>query len=397
MKINPIQTKINYFNRTKPAARVQNTVSQVIAPPSFKGKGINIPEMYEEYNWYIFHDKVPAVKAFLKMIAPKEAMDEFLTDILSTKDRSYEFIDSIISRPRETANISKALADKIGSGSKNLMTFFFDSPYYKAYANYIKSKYENAHNLTELLKIRPDWNGEYLMKKYISLAGDDKLKIGNLPKQVPSEDWDKIIPYLRDKMEIGNKSVQKVDDLIIDNRKYEFKYFTEGRSSKNVFGVFVPQRMKKYVVKIDNPSKRSLDAPFALGTLAKIDKYLTANSSRNSAPLCYYDHEGNFSIYKYIEHANINERTNDLTVIKKHLPDFNVLGLEYNDTVGYKNFFILNEKSIDTYWRMQDFYNAINKNEWISVDNDHVTYNNRFQPAVNGYHKTLPNAMGMFF
>ena len=49
---------------------------------------------------------------------------------------------------------------------------------------------------------------------------------------------------------------------------------------------------------MDEPSNRSLNAPFALGTLAKIDKYLTVNRSRNSAPLCYYDHEHNFSIYK---------------------------------------------------------------------------------------------------
>ena len=84
-------------------------------------------------------------------------------------------------------------------------------------------------------------------------------------------------------------------------------------------------------------------------------------------------------------------------VIKRHLPDFKALGLEYNDTVGYKNFFVLNEKSLDTHWRMQGYSEALNKNEWISVDNDHVTYNNRLQPNVNGFHKSLPNAMGMFF
>ena len=148
---------------------------------------------------------------------------------------------------------------------------------------------------------------------------------------------------------------------------------------------------------MDIPEKRSLDEPFALGTLAKIDSYLTLNGSRNSAPLCFYDHANNFSIYKYIEHAHVDEPTNDLTVIKKHLPDFKALGLDYNDTVGYKNFFTLNEKSIDTPWRMEGFREAINKHEWISVDNDHVTYNNSFQPSINGYHKSLPNAMGMFF
>ena len=353
--------------------------------------------MYEEYNWYINHDHIPAIKSFLKMTAPKEEMDEFLTHILNTEDRSYEFIESIITNPRENITFLKELTQKVGEYSKNIMPFFIDSPYNKAYSKYIHHKYDNAHNLTELLKIRPDWSEKTLMEKYIQLAKNDNLQIGNLPKQVPKEHWEQIIPYLRQKMEIGLKSEQKIDNLIIGNRRYEFKFFTEGKSSKNVFGVFVPQIAKKYVIKIDSPDKRSLDAPFALGTLAKIDKYLTSNNSRNSAPLCYYNHKQNFSIYKYIEHANVKEKTNDLGVIKNHLPDFRLLGLDYNDTVGFKNFFILNEHSLDTHWRMEGFNEAINKNEWISVDNDHVTYNNRLQPNINGFHKPLPNAMGMFF
>ena len=79
------------------------------------------------------------------------------------------------------------------------------------------------------------------------------------------------------------------------------------------------------------------------------------------------------------------------------MPDFKALGLDYNDSVGYKNVFKLNENSIDTHRYMDGFNEALNKNEWISVDNDHVTYNNCLQPSVNGYHRTLPNAMGMFF
>ena len=390
-----IVSAANTANR--PVVRQKETVSSPMDcfVPSFKG--IEINKMYEQYDWFIRNDNTPAIKSFLKMTFPQEEMDKFLSHILSTEDRSYEFIDSIVHLPRETANIMRGLTEKVGSSSKNLMTFCFDSPYNNAYTKYIEKKYDSAKNLTELLKIRPDWSEEALIKKYRMLAGNDKLKIGNLPKQVPLEHWDKIIPYLRENMEIGFKSEKKINDLIIDGRKYEFKYFTEGKSSKNVFGVFVPMMMKKYVVKIDDPAKRSLDAPFSLGTLAKIDKYLTANSSRNSAPLCYYDHEGNYSVYKYIEHSNVTENTKDINIIKSHLPDFRALGLDYNDTVGYKNFFVLNEKSIDTHWRMEGFNNALNKNEWISVDNDHVTFNNSFQPSISGYHKSLPNAMGMFF
>ena len=362
--------------------------------PAFRG--LNINKMYEEYNWYIFHDRLPAIKSFLKMTFPKEEMEAFLTHILETKDRSYELIDSIVLMPRESSQIEKELAEKIGANSKILMPFLPDNPYNQAYERYTKEKFERGC-LVDLLKIRPDWSEEALLKKYQSKFGNTNFKIGKIPKHIPKEHLEKILPYIKSKADIGVKQRKNIEDLVIDGRTYQFLYFTEGKSSKNVFRVIIPALSKKYIIKFDDPAKRSLDNAFAIGTLAKIDGYLTLNRSRNSAPLCYYDHEGNFSIYKYIEHEHVNEMTNDLVTIKKHLPDFKALGLDYNDTVGYKNFFTLTENSIDTHWQMDGYNEAINKNEWISVDNDHVTFNKRFQPSISGYHKSLPNAMGMFF
>ena len=362
--------------------------------PSFKGA--NLSKLYEEYDWYIRHDNIPAIKSFLKMKFPQEEMEKFLTHILGTKDRGYELIDSIVSVPRESMQIQKELGEKIGQNSKILMPFLPDNPYNLAYSRYIEEKF-NRGCLIDLLKIRPDWSEQVLLKKYQSKFGNTNLKIGNIPKHIPKEHLEKIMPYIKSKADFGVKQRKQIEDLVIDGKTYQFLYYTEGKSSKNVFRVTIPSVAKTYIIKMDAPEKRSMDAPFALGTLAKIDGYLTLNRSRNSAPLCYYDHENNFSIYKYIEHAHVDGQTNDLNVIKSHLPDFKALGLDYNDTVGYKNFFTLNEKSIDTPWKMEGFNEAVNKNEWISVDNDHVTFNNRLQPAVNGYHKTLPNAMGMFF
>ena len=401
MKILPIINKCNSINRVTQKTAVPKTVSMqaVTNPadcfvPSFKGA--NLSKMYEEYNWYMFHDCTTAIKSFLKMNYPQAEMEEFLTHILGTKDRGYELIDSIVSVPRESLRIQEALGEKIGRNSKILMPFLPDNPYNKAYTQYIEEKF-NRGCLVDLLKIRPDWSEQVLLKKYQSKFGNTNLKIGNIPKHIQKEHLEQIMPYIKSKADIGVKRRKQIEDLVIDGKTYQFLYYTEGKSSKNVFRVTIPSVAKTYIIKMDLPEKRSLDEPFALGTLAKIDSYLTLNRSRNSAPLCYYDHEQNFSIYKYIEHAHVDEPTNNLTVIKKHLPDFKALGLDYNDTVGYKNFFTLNEKSIDTPWQMEGFKEAVSKNEWISVDNDHVTFNNRLQPSINGYHKPLPNAMGMFF
>ena len=404
MKILPVSTKINkisaYKNKTSNQSKTYSNNSLTSYPanyymPSFRG--INLAKMYEEYNWYINHDRIPAIKSFLKMSAPKEVMDEFLTHILSTKDRSYELIDSIASMPRESVAIQNALSEKVGSYSKNIMTFIPDSPYNDAYQRYTEAKFQNAGTLNELLKIRPDWSGDKLLEKYNMMNGHKRLKIGTLPHFMEKAHLGPILGYLRDKMEIGLKHEKKIDDLVLDGRTYQFKFFTEGKSSKNVFGLFIPASNKKYVIKMEDPEKRSLDEPFALGTLAKIDSYLTSNRSRNSAPLCYYNYRYNFSIYKYIEHIPVEENDHDINTIRRKLPDFRTLGLDYNDTVGYKNFFKLDAKSSDTHHKLDGYQEALSKSEWISVDNDHVTYNNRLHPSVNGYHKSLPNAMGMFF
>lgn len=100
-------------------------------------KGIPLKQLYEEYNWYIYHDGVPAIKSFLKIKQPKDVMNEFLTEILNAKDRGYEFIDSIVNQPRETKNIKKGLEEKLGSDSQHLLTFIPGTPYNNAYNNYI--------------------------------------------------------------------------------------------------------------------------------------------------------------------------------------------------------------------------------------------------------------------
>ena len=362
---------------------------------NFQG-GVPLNKLYEEYNWYINCDRTPAIYSFLKMDYSPEIMNKFFEELLSN-DRSYQLIESIVSHPRDVSDIVEKLRNKLGENSPSLLTFVPNSRYYNAYTNYLESKYQKAKTLSELLKVRPDWSGDALMEKYKALAHNDKLKIGNIPRQIPKEHLWKIIDYLKKNMDVGVKKDKSINSLVIDGRTYNFEFFTEGKSSKNVFGVYVPAMAKKYVIKMDEPGNRSLNAPFALGTLAKIDKYLTANRSRNSAPLCYYDHEHNFSIYKYIEHSLVNDDYSTPQKIMKHLPDFKALGLLYNDTVGVKNFFTLNLNSSDTHHETEGFEKALNNSEWISVDNDHVTFSNILQPSITKYTKSLPNGMQMFF
>ncbi len=359
-------------------------------------RGSSMPKLWDEYNWYIRHDKTPAVFSFLKIKEAPEVMEKFLNEILKAGDRSKEFFSSIVYNPRSVKAITDGMYKVLPKNSNIFMPFSYISPYNQAYTKFIENKVREAHSVEDLLRIRPDWRGEVLLKKHSELRGNENLTIGNVPKELPFNHLMEMVNYLSSKMEYGMKSNKKIESLTIDGRKYDFKYFTEGKSDKNVFGVFTPEG-KKFVLKMSRADLRSLDAPFALGTLAKIDSYLTYNRSRNAAPLCYYNHEHNFSIYKYIEHLPVDAPTNNLSVIAQNMPDFSSLGLSYNDTVGYKNFFRLSTKSNADLERTEGFQDGVSKGEWISVDNDHVTYNNFWQPGVSSYHAALPNAMQMFF
>lgn len=399
--ITPYNINYNYchIHKEKNRQKTDNICSKkpyytLNSMPVFKGK--NIAQLYEEYNWYIRADRTPAIQAFLKIEEKPEIMENFLNKILDTKDRSIEFVESIVMQPRKTNEIINELSKKIPASSKIFVPFSQDNPYNIAYNRFLEKKLEQAHTIYEILKIRPDWKGEVLINKYKALKGNENVEIGHIPSEFPKEHFEKIKNYLRNYMEFGVKNKKKIESLKIDNRTYDFAYFTEGRSDKNVFGVFTPEG-KKYVIKMDMPEKRSFDNAFALGTLAKIDGYLTANRSRNSAPICYYSHKDNLAVYKYIEHIPVNGNPNDLATIKVHLPDFKNLSLTYNDSVGFKNCFLLSHESNQDLFNTEGFQEGIRNYDWISVDNDHVTYSNRFQPFIEKFVTGLPNAMQMFF
>ena len=407
MQINKINQNIltntrrnNINNKTKEQTPLkfnqQTNFKYPISYSKINFKGRPIQKLWEEYDWYINVNKTPDIFSFLKIKADPETLNNFLTEILNTTDRSKYLLSSIAYNPRESINIVKKLEEILPKNSKILLPFMYDSPYNQAYTKFIEGKLNEAHSVDDLLRIRPDWRGDVLIQKYQELRHNNNFEIGNIPKEIPRNHLNQIIAYLTKYMEFGVKTKKKIEGLKLDNRQYEFAYFTEGKSDKNVFGIFTPEG-KKYVLKISKPEAKSLDNAFAIGTLAKIDAYLTYNKCRNSAPLCYYNHNNNFSIYKYMEHIQTQTSTNDLNTISKNIPDFKALSLTYNDTVGIKNFFLLNPNLDADIARSTEYQEGVKKGEWVSVDNDHVTYNNRLQPPISKYHTSLPNAMQMFF
>lgn len=380
-------------NTTKhlPTVRANQLASKGL---NFTGR--NIGQLYEEYNWFINHDHEKPIHAFLKIKEDPQTMDNFLGAILATEDRSYQFIDSIVRSGKELSDITVKLRDKLSPSSPNMMTFMPQCPYTKAYKKYITQRFDNAHTMSEILRMRPDWSEEALLGKYERLKPGESFRIGKIPNEFPIETntYDKMINHLKPNMQFGFKQQQEIPDLTINNRNYKFESFTNGKSDKNVFCVTVPEG-KKFVIKMGKEEDNGLNKPFGLGTLSLIDTYLTTNRSKNSAPLRFYDRKRNVSIYEYIEHCPVQlNHTPDIIEVNNKLSDFKKLGLMYNDTVGSNNYYQLadaHRNLIDT----NELESGIQNQEWISVDNDHVTFSSILHPQIEGFHKSLPNMMGM--
>ena len=362
---------------------------------NFRG-GVPLGNLINDYKWFVNNDKTPAINAFLKIDAPKESLQSLLRFILGNEETSYQFMDSVVKQPRNMTNVYKELRKKLPDNTDLLNIYANDNPYRVAYEKFLDRKYNEAQSVDELLKIRPDWKEEVLLNKYKALHHNDNFELGKVPEEIAS-DLDSIVNYLEIYFEYGHKSSKIVPDLNINSRNYQFHYITDGKSDKNVFKVTTPSG-KNFIVKMADPKYKGLESEFGMGTTCKIDTYLTENGCRNSAPIRYYNHNKNLSIYDYVAPNPVPKRIQyDLTEFSRKMPDFKDLGLSQSDTVGLNNYFKMGHNQ-DCLKNTFDVGYGIDHGEYVSVDNDHVTYTQMLSPMIYKYFKNLPQSVGgMFF
>ena len=361
---------------------------------NFKGKfndnEKSLEQLRNEYTWYVNHDKTDPLEAFLKIKTTEKAMNELFVDILNDKNLSYGLIHSIAGKPRDAMKNYQTLKDLLGDNSEYLRFFMYNNPYRHAFEKYLIQRYEKENSIEPLLKLRPDWKENVLIDKYEKIHGNKALKIGKLPDDIDEKTFEKIYDYLQSFCQYqGVKTNISIPPITINGKDYNFEYFTQGKTDKNVFGVYTPTA--KYVFKMADPAKKSLNNPFSLGALALIDGYLTLNNCRNIAPLYYYDHDKNVCIYKYQEHKTVNHRFDSAMEVNNYMPDFKALGMYYIDTLGSDNYFLSDTDCKNSYG-----YGKPTK-EFICIDNDHVTFSSPFMIMVTGYNATLPNGMQTAF
>ena len=358
---------------------------------TFSDADKTIDQLRNEYTWYVNHDKTDPLEAFLKIKTDEKAMNELFVNILNDDNLSYDLIDSIAGKPRDAIKNYDTLKKLLGPNSENLIFFMYNNPYRGAFEKYLIDRYKNDKSVESLLKLRPDWRESALINKYEQLHGSRALKIGKLPNDMDEETFERIYDYLRSFYQYqGYKLPTNIPPLTIKGKEYNFEFFTQGKTDKNVFGVYTPT--SKYVFKIADPEKRSMNAPFSLGALALIDGYLTLNKCRNIAPLYYYDHNKNVCIYAYQEHKVVNHKFCSATEVNNYMPDFQALGMCYIDTLGNDNYF-LSDRDCET----KQYDPQKPTKELICVDNDHVTFSSPFMILLTEYNTPLPNGMQTAF
>ena len=398
MKIQSINNNFIYKKQiSEPTTKeiTTNTTSEPITQSKqasmayFKGgvQAKNIAKIFDDYKWFVHKDKETPIISLLKIKTDKESFEALVRKILSDDSLSYELIDSIVKQPRNIKHFIRNFEAKLPYGSDLFLTFMPDNLYTKAYQKYIETRMHNAKSISELLQIRPDWEEAVLLKKHQEIYHNNNFELGYIPQEIGHENFKPLVEYLKQYMDIGYKVEKEIPSLNLNGKNFNFAFFTDGRSDKNVFGVFLDDG-SKFVIKIATDKTKSLDKAFALGTLCKIDTYLTKNHCRNSAPLKYYNYDMNTSIYDFIEHRHLRYKP-DTYDIHRNIPDFVDLGLRYNDTVGTNNLFIL-DSSQSAIKNMNDWSYGVRNSEWVTVDNDHVIYDCLLQPKIRSLHKQLP-------
>jgi hypothetical protein len=404
VKINKIEV-CNFQRTNKPSYNnvvlCDNPIPQKEQPQQvyashlgFRGK-ILTPKLLNEYNWFINKDGIPAINSLLKLNAPASELEELVNYILKDNQLSYNLIDSIVTQPRQNKTLAKILQEKIPNENPLRNIHSPIGSFHIAYENYLDSRYKNAKSVSELLKIRPDWKEDALLAKHRELHGNNDFELGTVPDSIGAENFEPIINYLHNFVDYGFKTEKQIGDLNLNGKIFKFRNFIDGKSSKNVFKIDVPNG-EAFVLKMGNANDRGLNKPFEIGTCAIIDTYLTQNNCRNSAPLRYYNHNSNTAIYNFIEHNKPVDKIEKLNEFQEKMPDFYDLGLSHNDTVGSNNYFIL-EDNQNSMKNTYDFDYGVEHEEFISVDNDHVTYNLPLIPMSYKYSQPLPCEMQMFF
>ena len=184
----------NCNNKEKELKEISNC--HYFSAPLFKGK-VPLEQLMNDYRATMHNTGLSPVESFFKLEHPKESMNELLSSILCDDSTSYDFVNSIITQPRMIKHYADKFKEKLAIPDLVLNRYDPNNLYVKAHERYIESRYNNAGSISELIKIRPDWSEEALMKKHQQLYNNTDFVIGRVPESIGENNFYPIIEHLK--------------------------------------------------------------------------------------------------------------------------------------------------------------------------------------------------------
>ncbi len=300
-------------------------------------------------------NKKSTITSLVEQNLTNEEFISKLNEILKNEKDRNDFFDDLFSNISTSKQQFAKLKEK--NGENALSTIFSrNKDYEQAFLGYMNSKIENAKNIDDVIKIRPDINEETLRKVALKNTFKDSIVLGKLPTSISEKDFTELVKYIQTQINNFNEFLLK-DDFSFNSSEdntFKLKILKKGCTLKHVFELTTKEN-EKFVLKVEPARRGKIDfrCPTTLLNSALIDRYATLHGCEGSATLYYHNEDLTASLYEKIEGdktaaSSDNTQNTDFSPISE-------LGLSFSDTFGKDNFFFKNGKT-------------------ITVDSDHVTY-----------------------
>ena len=187
---------------------------------------------------------------------------DFLDTTMNNEFHRKCFFDELVEHPEKSRNTVKVLVDKLGGKAKFLTWYLGKEGYVRNYERYLKDRYRNAKDVSELIKIQPNWGYWALERKQCMLRGymteeeqnikmrmqDANFTFGKLPSDFGDKfDFTSLVSHIK------NQGWIPYGDSFrpyIGGNYYNVEHLEGGElSAKNIYKVTV--NGKNFILKMD--------------------------------------------------------------------------------------------------------------------------------------------------
>ena len=245
-----------------------------------------------------------------------------------------EFVEQVITNPRNSQDTVKMLLDKAGSTEHFLSWYFANDGYREKYSTYINKLVKKAKKPEDLIKISPNWGVWTFQNKF----GNDFF-IGNTPDDIGSKkDYRNLVTKLLQNKDTGycikefNGGLSGKRAFLVDTGKQ--KYVLKAQQDYSLYSKALKTALEKdkwlkdtFIKTFKENENMKSDSSYMN---AMIDFYLNLHNNPNGAKIHCFDAKTSSVLYDYVEGKEYTGEL-DINSVDELMPDLRKLGIFYND------------------------------------------------------------------